>query len=428
MHRINRTWTALLVLAVGAIAAGQEHEADPEAMKAFADMVAGYRQRPALTVRSKATIELEQDGTRSAGEAVEAEITFDRKGRGVVKLRGYTCYLGDGKLHAVHDGTDHSYFSESDDGSPYYALMTAFIDIPYPHLAIAFGEQEVDEFFCMQFHPKAPWVRPTSVEEETAEDGRVRRRIRLTSDNGSLDVLVDPKTGLMESVHATLTEGIFVQAGTTLHYRHTFEYETFEDVPLDPAILAFDPGTRQRVDTLTVLAPKPAPGPGGGGGGGGGGQLVGKPAPALVLPTLDGQAIDLEELRGQVVVLDFWATWCGPCRAALPALHEVADWAREQQLPVRVITVNVFEREADANARREKVRRFWADNGHKLPVAIDFTGDVAGSYGVRAIPATFVVRSDGVVHAQHSGAGPNYADSLKADIRAAMDALESDGQ
>ena len=114
---------------------------------------------------------------------------------------------------------------------------------------------------------------------------------------------------------------------------------------------------------------------------------------------------------------------------AFELLHEFATWARDEQLPVEVVTVNVFETRDPAadtpDARLDAVRAFWAKQGFTLPVAMDFTDQVAADYGVQGIPATFVIRSDGVVHARHEGAAPDYVELLKDEVRDALDELET---
>ena len=416
-------WMFMTLLATS-MARGQAHEPDPAALKAFEELLNGYRQRPALAVKEKIEIGLNQDGAESRGGEKVCDILLVPGAGGRVVLNGFTCHLHDGMVYATHETTDHSYFSVPDDESPYYALLNLFRDMPFVTLAIGFGEPAAEDV-VMQFHQMAPWIQPTKVNTEELE-GKTLQHIALTSDNATVDVYIDPDTKLMTAATAKISGGELVQGGATMQYKHTFEYTPLEKVP-DAAEWKFDPGRRQKNDVLAALVDRP-PVPAGGEGGAGGapaGALVGKPAPDLVLTTMDGKATDLEDLRGQVVVLDFWATWCGPCRAALPMLHDVARWASEQDLPVKVFTVNTFERVDDPDQRLASVKEFWEKQQHTLPVLMDYSNQTAQAWGVSGIPATFIVRSDGTVHAQHAGAGPDYADQLKAEITEALESLEA---
>ncbi|MEM7228522.1 MAG: TlpA disulfide reductase family protein [Planctomycetota bacterium] len=400
-------------------ASGQSHEADPAAMKAFQELIEAYRDQPGLTVKSTVALEIQEGDIISEGDVIEAEFMLGQERQGIVKLRGFECYLSDGTFAAIHEKTDHSYFSVPDDDSPYYTLMTAFVDLPFPHLAIAFGEHDISDV-CMQFHQKAPWVQPTGVRDMT-RDEKQYRVITMTSDQERVEIEVDVATMLISKIDVEVFGGYLVQPGTSLHYAHTYAYETREE-PFEDGTFTLAPETRQRVDHLASLMPR-APEPTANDGGGV--QLVrgleGMPAPDVILTTMDNDAVDLEDLRGQVVVLDFWATWCGPCRRALPSLHEVAVWADDESLPVKVLTVNVWERIDDPEERLEKVRKFWTDNGFSLPVLVDYSDETAEAFGVTGIPTTVVIRSDGVVHGVHVGFD---ADRIRNDIQAALAALE----
>jgi thiol-disulfide isomerase/thioredoxin len=406
------------------VARGQAHEPDADAVKALKEIVTAYRARPALDVETTVKMEVRQGEAVSNTREVKAAFTFGQGRTGIVKIRGFTVYVADGRLTAVHESNDDAYFTTPDEGSPYYTLMNLFIEIPFPHLAIAFGEPDIGDL-CMQLHQMAPWLQPTAVDTVTTDD-RLLGRLMLTSDFAAMEVLYDLKTKLIESVDLEVTGGDFVQAGAALHYRHTFKYTT-HDAPLPKSAFAFDPGPRQRVDMMQALVARPvepepelaepeaAPG----------GALVGNPAPGFALATADGAAVDLEALRGRVVVLDFWATWCGPCKMALPLLHDVARWAKEQDLPVEVLTVNVWDR-GEPDWRLKNVSKFWQEKGFTLPVVMDYTNQTAKDYKLTAIPATVVIRADGVVHSFHAGVDGNYVADLKGDIMGAVEALEAD--
>lgn len=119
-------------------------------------------------------------------------------------------------------------------------------------------------------------------------------------------------------------------------------------------------------------------------------------APAFSITTMDGQHISMDGLAGKVVLIDFWATWCGPCREALPHIREIAH--RFEGQPFVVLSVSV---DKDAG----KWHDFVGKNGMTWLQYCDgsFDGDLAKKFGIHAIPATFTIDADGVLEDQHVG-------------------------
>jgi thiol-disulfide isomerase/thioredoxin len=408
----------------------QSPDPDPAALKAFSEMVQAWRDMPALGVKTTVKIEMLQGDAAASSDEITGEFVFGKNRHAVIKLRGFTCYLSKdegaefGAFAAVHEKDSNNYFTTIDDGSPYYALLNSFIDMPFPELAIMLGEDAIEDV-VVQFHPKAPWLQPTAV-ETVQKDGVDLQHITMTSDFTRFDMYLDPKTKLIQSAELDIAGGDLVRDGATLVYKYEYEYEPHEE-PLDPATFRLDPAQRQKVDLMAALLPAPAaredvegedaPARG---------ALVGKPAPPVTLATADGKAFDLADMHGRVVVLDFWASWCPPCMAGLPKVHEVAKWAIDEQLPVTVMTVNVWEirhpNPDSPDARLESARKTWEKKGFTLPIAMDYSDQTAAAYGVQGIPTTVIIRSDGIVHAQHVGAAD--AETLKSDIQAALKAVE----
>jgi peroxiredoxin len=116
--------------------------------------------------------------------------------------------------------------------------------------------------------------------------------------------------------------------------------------------------------------------------------LVGGPAPEITLTNLQGQEIRLSDLRGKVVLLNFWATWCKPCKEEMPAMQASYDNLREQGFVV--LAVNELE---DTEKVIEHVRK----HGHTFPVVMDHDNVVANHYGVVGLPASFLVDRQGIV-------------------------------
>jgi thiol-disulfide isomerase/thioredoxin len=119
-------------------------------------------------------------------------------------------------------------------------------------------------------------------------------------------------------------------------------------------------------------------------------------APPFSIATIDGQHISLDSLAGKVVLIDFWATWCGPCREALPHIRDIAH--RFQEQPLVVISISLDKDE-------DKWKEFVAKNQMTWLQYRDggFNGAIAKSFGVNAIPATFTIDADGVLEDQHVG-------------------------
>lgn len=130
---------------------------------------------------------------------------------------------------------------------------------------------------------------------------------------------------------------------------------------------------------------------------------VGTPAPDFTLPTADGsKTVSLSDLKGQVVVLDFWASWCPPCKAALPHTQKLSDEFKDKG--VTVLAVNTADtkagREAFLKAHPEYTMTVLFDADKKQPVAL-------GAYKVTGIPTFYVIDQEGKIAATYVGYDPN---------------------
>jgi peroxiredoxin len=106
----------------------------------------------------------------------------------------------------------------------------------------------------------------------------------------------------------------------------------------------------------------------------------------FTLSTIDGKKLRLEDQRGKVVFVNFWATWCPPCREEMPAMERLWQQQKDQGLMVLAVSVD-----SDTNG----VPAFVKQHGFTFPVVLDPNMDVANAYGVRALPASFVIDPQG---------------------------------
>ena len=134
-------------------------------------------------------------------------------------------------------------------------------------------------------------------------------------------------------------------------------------------------------------------------------------APAFELPTSDGKMVALGGLKGKVLLLNFWATWCPPCREEMPSMERLYQEFKDQGLAV--LAVNIRE-------SPKQVERFMRDFRLTFPALLDTDATVSGRYGVRGLPSTYLVDRTGHVVGQAVGARDWAGASAKALVRSLL--------
>ena len=133
---------------------------------------------------------------------------------------------------------------------------------------------------------------------------------------------------------------------------------------------------------------------------------VGKRAPDFQLQNLDGETVSLSDLRGKPVFINFWATWCSPCRDEMPYLQEIYEEWSDKGL--EVLTINKGESQS-------QVEQFMESEHISLPVLLDTNQEVAQRYEIQFIPTTFFIDKDGIIQVKIIGAFPDKA-AIEKDL------------
>lgn len=133
-----------------------------------------------------------------------------------------------------------------------------------------------------------------------------------------------------------------------------------------------------------------------------------KPAPDFTLKSRSGKNVRLSDLRGQVVMLNFWASWCGPCRQEMPLLEDMSK--KYERLGFTLLGVNVDEDSSKAEKLLEKIPV-------SFPVLYDNKSDVSELLNVDAMPTTFLIDRDGNLRFHHKGYKPGYEKSYEKQIK-----------
>jgi peroxiredoxin len=130
------------------------------------------------------------------------------------------------------------------------------------------------------------------------------------------------------------------------------------------------------------------------------GPQVGKLAPDFTFTYSDGESVSLSDLRGRSIMLNFWATWCGPCKYEMPLIQDLANDQEKAEKGLILLTVNSGE-------TGDAVREFMKERGFSFPVLLDIQKGIMRSYNVRYIPTTFFIGQDGIISEIRIGAFMN---------------------
>jgi peroxiredoxin len=150
-------------------------------------------------------------------------------------------------------------------------------------------------------------------------------------------------------------------------------------------------------------------------------DLLGEPVPPIAITTFDGKKINLADLKGKVVLLDFWANWCPHCAKELPFIEKLAsdpELARKG-LVILTMAANIDEKEPEARA-------FYVKHGFTFPAAFDTDSKAGDPLGLEGVPSLFLIGRDGTLHNFFVGfdiaSGPRAGGDISKDISRAVDA------
>ncbi|MCC6681802.1 MAG: TlpA family protein disulfide reductase [Phycisphaeraceae bacterium] len=399
-------WISLPMLAIACLsvttARGQEQAAQPS------DLIQQVRQAYADTQQYQATVQftLTQKQPRvTSTQQFDIYVVFDRSGQSLVLDKpDMRVVIEGGRLKMRSDQLPSRYLdAEVPDPITLASIAQALppaLDPPMVDVILLVGDDPAGML-------------------DTLRAGETPDTLIVDLPMGVMTLHVDAKTHLIQKAVVDINMQGQGAAGesVTLSYDYTIEKH---NQPLDPQALAFEAGSDQAYATLQEMTQAGGGGTGSGGGGAAAGAenaLEGQDAPLIETVTSTGQPYKLADEAAKVVVLDFWATWCGPCRAALPHIQAVSDWARDNDKSVAVYTVNVGETPADANA-------FWKEQGFTMPILMDQDNAISIAYGVQGIPQTVVIADGKVLHV-HVGFDPNAEATLEAEIDAALAEAEA---
>jgi peroxiredoxin len=403
--------------------AESQAKVSPEAKKVLEQLTAAYGKLTSLELAGKTSFDADVAGKPdhfsdpfTASFAAPNKFRHEMKGNMVAGSTGQKAYV-----FSVEDNA----YVQKDAPKERVAMSDApmaiweVIAMQDPSLAMALsadaGRQLLDgatAFAAGNVRDTTPGDVEKATEVKAVEGEKVGEKafdaLKLTNPAGEFTFLIDPETHLLRRV--TIDQRALLKKigqPDVKQAQITIDYEkATPDAKVADGQFAWAAPANARELTAAAVAPRDE------GGEGAATALVGKAAPEFKLPDLGGKDVKLSDLKGSVVVVDFWATWCPPCVESLPHLEQLYQEKKEAGLKVLAVSVD---------QDKQKVPPFVTDKKLTFTVLLDNEEQKAAEkYGVQGIPQTVVIGKDGKVAKVFVGFGPGSEGMLKKAVEEAM--------
>ena len=384
-----------------------------EAREVIDRMATFFGATKSFSLRQVSTTTVSDEAAKKFAGEMEHVVRVERPNRLAVVLTGDQpgsgTVISDGQSLVIHQKQKDADRYES---SPAPATLSQVVDNPHLRTMLGVGGADVVTKALLAEDPAAALlegVQELSVAGPEEIDGSVCTHLVARSESGNWDLWVATGDEPVP-VKFVPTIGQLFFGGRNVDLSSTVIFDQWRlDPDFEAADFAFVPGEGcEKVDSLSDFAnqaqrerltARPALH-----------STVGFPIKPLSLVGVDGSRFDASMQKDKIVVLDFWASWCGPCRVSLPIVAQVCKEYADKGIVFRA--VNLKE---DA----ETIRAFLQEEPIDAPVVMDTDGAAAMAYRVEAIPHTVIIGRDGIVEAVHVGA----SEGMEAKLRKQLDAL-----
>jgi peroxiredoxin/outer membrane lipoprotein-sorting protein len=393
----------LLVAAIATLANAQTTQPTitPAARSMLDQMRTAYAALKSLDVAGTITFDLDAGGRKDSDKA-EFTASFQSPAKFRHEMKDDVLLISNGEKGYIYVPGENKYRPIDPP-----TARTAAADLP-PPLGDELQQQNPSLVLALSTNAASELSSGATAldrEPDMKVNGISYQMLQIQSEGQMTQVLVDPQTHLIRQVSIDLRDHLVAkgvpqvkQAMVKIDYT-----KTSPNVPLADAMFTWSPPSdatlvkQQQADAGDPPSASAA--------------LVGKPAPLFTLKDLKDQDVALAAQKGHVVVLDIWATWCGPCVVELPTLDKMSqDLAASG---VKFFAVNQAE-------PKDTVQNFLDKHKLSLPVLLDEKGTVSQQYQAQAIPQTVVIAKDGTVAKVFVGFGPDSEQKLREAINDAL--------